>query len=185
MSTVALYGGTFDPPHIAHVLVACWAGVAAEVDEVLVVPTFRHAFGKDATPYEHRRRMTELAMRDLRKVTISDIERDLGGESRTYHTLQALRRQRPQAQFRLVIGADILEETHAWYRWDDVAAMAPPLVVGRHGYPLPADCPLAMPEISSTEVRRRLARGEPATGLVPPAVAAYVAAHGLYREGSE
>ncbi len=180
MMTVAIFGGTFDPPHIAHVLVACWAQVAAEIDEVLVVPTFQHAFGKTAAPYEHRRRMTELAMRDLRKVEISDIERDLGGESRTYHTLVALRERRPDASFRLVVGADILGQTQAWHRWEDIAAMAPPLVVGRRGYPLPPQCPIAMPDVSSTEIRARLRRGEPTTGLLPPAVASYIAAHGLY-----
>ncbi len=181
MTTVALFGGSFDPPHVGHVLVACWASVATDVDEVLVVPTFRHAFGKKATAYEHRRRMTELAMQGLRDVTLSDIERDMGGESRTYDTLEALRASRPGTNFRLVIGADILEQTHAWYRWNDVVAMAPPLVVGRLGYPLPPDCPLAMPEISSTEVRERLGRGESVTGLVPPAVATYASSHGLYR----
>ncbi|HJL05720.1 MAG TPA: nicotinate (nicotinamide) nucleotide adenylyltransferase [Polyangiaceae bacterium LLY-WYZ-15_(1-7)] len=180
---VAVFGGSFDPPHVGHVLVACWARVAAAVDEVLVVPTYAHAFGKRSAPYADRRAMLELALEGLRGVRISDVERDLGGESsRTLHTLQALAKRTPGARFRLVIGADILAETHRWHRWEDVAALAPPLVVGRGGYPLPDECPFTMPEISSTEVRRRLQAGERAEGLVPPAVLAYARDRGLYRE---
>ncbi len=179
--TIAVFGGTFDPPHVAHVLVACWAGVAADVDRVLVVPTFQHAFGKRTVSYAHRRAMLTLALSGLRDVGISDIERDLGGESRTFHTLEALRPRHPGARFRLVIGADILQETEHWFRWDDVVEMAPPLVVGRTGYPLPPECPLVMPEVSSTEMRRRLGVGESVVGMVPPVVAAYVREHSLYK----
>lgn len=127
MTTLAVFGGSFDPPHIAHVLVACWARLAAPVDRVLIVPTFQHAFGKQSVPFAHRFRMAELAMAPLRDVEVSDIERELGGESRTFHTLEALSKRYPGASFRLVIGADILNETHKWFRWEEVAAMAPPL----------------------------------------------------------
>lgn len=178
---LAVFGGSFDPPHVAHVLVACWARAAGGADRVLVIPTFEHAFGKKSVPYEHRRKMAELAFADLPFVSIDDTERDLGGESRTFHTLEALAKKNPGASFRLVIGADILTETHRWYRWDDVARLAPPLVVGRGGYPLPPECPLEMPEVSSTDLRRDIAAGTPIRGRVPSPVIAYIETHGLYR----
>lgn len=181
MTQVAVFGGSFDPPHIAHVLCACWARAVADIDRVLIVPTYQHAFGKDSVAFEQRVQMCELAFQDIRGVEISLIEKELGGESRTYHTLRALQKEMPEAKFRLVIGADILEQTERWFRWADVEAMAPPLVVGRDGYPLPdPDCPVILPNVSSTEVRRRLSEREPAEGFVPAAVLDHIKAHQLY-----
>lgn len=186
--TVAVYGGSFDPPHVAHVLVACWARVSAGVDRVLVVPTWRHAFDKRSAPYEDRVRMCELAMAPIEGVTVSRIERTLQ-ESRTLLVLEALQEAHPDAALRLVIGTDILPSTPRWHRWDAVAALAPPLLVGRRGYPADEaalaahgleEPPLTMPELSSTEIRRRLKLGEDVSGRVPPTVAAYARERGLY-----
>ena len=181
MSVLAVFGGSFDPPHVAHVLVACWARTAGGVDRVLVVPTYQHAFGKQSVAYEDRREMARLAFADLPFVTIDDTERTLGGESRTFHTLNALAEAYPDDTFRLVIGADILADTDRWYRWDEVARLAPPLVVGRGGYPLPPECPLEMPEVSSTELRADIAAGRSIAGRVPRPVLEYIEARGLYR----
>ncbi|MEM1417054.1 MAG: nicotinate (nicotinamide) nucleotide adenylyltransferase [Myxococcota bacterium] len=181
---LAVYGGSFDPPHVAHVLVAAWAKSVAAVDEVLVVPTWAHAFGKRSAPFEHRVAMCEAAFRDLPFVRVSRIEQTLGAPSRTWRTLEALRKERPDARFRLVIGADILGDTHRWERWDEVAAAAPPLVVGREGHaPAPGPCPVALPDVSSTEIRDRLAAREPVEGWLPPGVAQIVLDRGLYVDG--
>ena len=185
MSVIAVFGGSFDPPHVAHVLVACWARAAGGVDRVLVIPTYAHAFGKKSVAYEARRTMAKLAFADLPFVAIDDTERDLGGESRTFHTLESLAKRHPGDSFRLVIGADILAETDRWYRWDDVARLAPPLVVGRGGYPLPPECPLEMPEVSSTQLREDIAAGVSITGRVPSPVIDYIEAHGLYRAAED
>ncbi|MAQ19547.1 MAG: nicotinate (nicotinamide) nucleotide adenylyltransferase [Sandaracinus sp.] len=185
---IAVYGGSFDPPHVAHVLVACWARVSGDVDRVLVVPTFEHAFGKRSAPYEDRVTMCERAFGLVAGCEVSRIEEELGA-SRTLPVLQALHERHPGARFRLVIGTDILPDTPKWHRWDEVARLAPPLVVGRAGHEPPADLlaehgldalPLTMPELSSTEVRRRLGAGESVTGMVPTAVAEYVRDRGLY-----
>lgn len=178
---MAVFGGSFDPPHVAHVLVACWARAAGGVDRVLVIPTFKHAFGKKSAAYNHRFAMCELAFADLPFVRIDDTERQLGGESRTFHTLEALAKRNPGDSFRLVIGADILGDTERWFRWDDVARIAPPLVVGRGGYPLPPECPLEMPEVSSTQLRTDIGEGTSVDGRIPTPVANYIREHGLYR----
>lgn len=179
MTTFAIFGGSFDPPHIAHTLVAAWA-LARGMDEVLVIPTFEHAFGKKSVPFEHRLAMSELAMAPLRSVRVLTTERDLGGESRTFHTLMALKKQFPSANFRLLIGADILKDADRWFRWDDLSRKAPPLVVGRQGYELTDPEAIVLPEVSSTEIRRRLGSGESVTGLLAPQVERYLQHHKLY-----
>ncbi len=193
---IAVYGGSFDPPHIAHVLVAAWARAIGHVDRVLVIPTLEHALGKEpGATFEQRFAMCELAMSGLRGVEVDAIERDLGGPSRTFVTLEALAERYAGsggATFRLIVGADILGETDRWYRWPDVAALAPPLVVGRRGYPAPDGLSVEMPEVSSTRVRQAFAScegpGDPhdeALGAwLPHAVRAYADAHALYRSAA-
>lgn len=179
--TVAVYGGSFDPPHVAHLLAATWVATCTEVDHVLIVPTFAHALGKEArASFDHRLAMCEALARDVPRCTVSDIERSLPSPSRTLHTLEALSQARPGARFRLVVGADIARDTSRWHRWDDIVAIAPPLWLGRAGYAAHEAATITFTEMSSTDIRARLSRGEPVRGLVPNAVADYIEAHALY-----
>ncbi len=179
---IAVYGGSFNPPHLAHQM-ACLAVLETErIDRILMVPTWKHAFGKDLAPYDDRVEMCRIAAALFGGlVEVSTIESELGdGASRTYHTLVALAAREPGASFRLLVGADVLTEKESWYRWDDVVAMAPLIVVGREGVAGEAHA-FQLPAISSTEVRARLARGESADPLVPRSVLDYIAERGLYR----
>ncbi len=179
--TVAIFGGSFDPPHVAHVLVVASVLATTDVDRIVVIPTYQHPLEKRAhAPFEHRVAMCEIAFRDLRRVELSRIEQELGGASRTLRTLEELRRRMPSVAMRLVIGADLLAETSRWYAFDRIERLAPPLVVGRAGYAAPPENEVAIPDVSSTEIRERLGRGADLDGLVPRAVAAYVEEHGLY-----
>ena len=177
---VAVFGGSFNPPHVAHTLVASYVLAATSVDRLLLVPTAKHPFDKQLADFEHRLRMCELAMAPLARVQVSDIEYRLGGESRTLRTLEALARAEPSTRLRLVIGSDLLPETPKWHNFAAIEALAPPIVVQRAGHRTDPDKP-CMPEVSSTEVRRRLQAREPTEGLLSPAVAAYIDAHNLYR----
>lgn len=180
--TLAVYGGSFNPPHIAHQM-ACLAVLETEkVDRILMVPTWKHAFGKELAPYEDRIEMCRMAAALFGGlVEVSTIESELGeGGSRTYHTLRALAAREPGASFRLLVGADVLAEKDSWYRWDEVVAMAPLIVVGREGAGAGGHA-FQLPAISSTEVRARLARGASAEPLVPRSVLDYIAGRGLYR----
>lgn len=180
---IAVFGGSFDPPHVAHVLVVSWVLSATDVERVVVVPAFVHPFAKPLTAFEHRARMVELAMRDLARVDVSRVEAELGGDGRTLFTLEELARRMPSKRLRLVVGADLLTEASKWYAFDRVCALAPLLVVGRVGYPGAASAAsIELPNVSSTEVRRRLRAGEPVDGLVPTAVARYARDHALYRD---
>ena len=181
--TVAIFGGSFNPPHLAHQMVCLVALETAAVDEVWMLPTYRHAFGKELAPFDDRVEMCRIAARAFGgRVLVDPIERELGGESRTLHTLTALSTRHPGTAFRLLVGEDILAEKHLWYRWDDVVALAPPLVVGRTGAPqAETDAGFDLPAISSTDVRARIARGASPVPLVSRAVSDYIAGRGLYR----
>jgi nicotinate-nucleotide adenylyltransferase len=187
--SVAIFGGSFNPPHLAHQMVCLVALETEPVDEVWMVPTYQHAFGKALAPFADRVAMCRLAAAAFGgRVVVSEIEQELGaqeakkdpvGVSRTFHTLTALGARHPDLAFRLLVGEDILAETHLWHRWDDIVAMAPPIVVGRSG--ALAGSVFDLPAISSTDVRARIARGETAVPLVSRPVMDYIAGRGLYR----
>ena len=179
---VAIYGGSFDPPHLGHVLSVAWTLSATEVDAVWVVPTWKHAFDKEhCAAFEQRMSMCKLAFSIFQAVEISDIEQRLGGTSRTLHTLRTLVNEHSDTAFRLLIGADVLPTTDRWHRWDEVVKIAPPLVVGRDGSALPEGCPISIPNINSTELRSGLASARDLTGLVPDSVIEHIRSQGLYQ----
>ena len=106
------------------------------------------------------------------------VEADLAGPSLTLRTLEELHRRMPDTLLRLVMGADLVAELHKWHRFDAIEALAPPLVVGRAGHG--AVDGVALPDVSSTEVRRRLRAGENVVALVPTRVRDYSRTSGLY-----
>lgn len=181
--TIALFGGAFDPPHIGHLLVSAYVIANEEVDQLWLMPAFRHAFEKEMSPFPHRLEMCLLLARLFRKgVTATSVESELEGKGYTIDTLRHLQTRYPSHRFRLVIGTDILGETEAWKDFDEIERLAPPIVIARAGFPHPraAEKP-EMPDVSSTEVRRRLRAGEEIAHLVPRTVRAYIQAAGLYR----
>ena len=118
--------------------------------------------------------MRARAARICSRVEVSRIEQELDGPSLTLRTLEELQRREPGRELRLVIGSDLLAETHAWHRFDRICELAPLIVVQRAGHVTDPAVP-ALPDISSTEARRRLRAGEPTTGLLSPRVADYAA----------
>ncbi|MCW5806227.1 MAG: nicotinate-nicotinamide nucleotide adenylyltransferase [Deltaproteobacteria bacterium] len=192
MTRVALFGGSFNPPHAAHQLVALYVLETQPVDELWFVPVYSHPFGKALAPYEHRVAMCELVAEALGpRCRVSRAEEELAQRpgfvaSRTVDLVHHL--AAPDRTLRLVVGADILGETGKWYRWSDVVAAAPLIAVGRSGHEVPAGSAVtgvAMPEVSATQVRELLAAGGPETpeltGLLPKRVLRYIATHHLYQ----
>jgi nicotinate-nucleotide adenylyltransferase len=180
---VAIFGGSFNPPHVAHVLAATAVLLTYDVDALLVVPTFQHPFAKSLAPYEHRVKMCELGMGWLPKVSISRVEEELGGESRSLRTVEHLARIQPDWELRFVIGSDILLEARKWHGFDAICALAPLIVLGRIGFDGKNVPPALLPDVSSTEVRAALAAGDYGrlAALVPREVLAYIQREGLYR----
>ncbi|MCB9761556.1 MAG: nicotinate (nicotinamide) nucleotide adenylyltransferase [Alphaproteobacteria bacterium] len=175
---IAVYGGSFNPPHVGHGMVAAWLLWTRRADRVWLLPAFQHAFDKSLAPFEARCGMCAQLAREVGTgVEVCAVEAELPTPSYTYNTLRALRERHPTDRFRLVIGADNLAQIDLWYRWDGIQAEFSPIVVGRQGFPPVPDAP-QFPGISSTEVRRRVAGGEPFAHLVPAAIRDQV--HALY-----
>lgn len=177
---VGFFGGSFNPPHVSHVLAVSYVLATQPLDLVLVVPCFDHPLGKELTPFTHRRAMCERAFEHLRRVEVSAIEQEMGETSRTLHTVRALQAAHPDWTLRLIIGADILNETERWYGWSELVQIAPPLVLGRLGHPRPDAPPSVVPQISSSDIRDRLARGLAVDEIVPRQVIEYARERGLY-----
>ncbi len=167
---VAIYGGSFNPPHVGHAMVAAWLRWTDLADEVCLVPTFAHAFGKRLLPFELRMALCDALADSVGPgVRTEPIERDLPPPSYTIDTLEALADRHPDHTFRLVVGADVLPDTPRWKAWAAIESRFDPIIVGRGGYPPIAGVP-TFPTVSSTEIRDALRAGAPVDLLVPKAV---------------
>lgn len=190
---VGVFGGTFDPPHLGHLVIAAWARDALALDQVLFVPAGQppHKRGRKLTPARHRLAMIRLATRGNPAFKVSTWELDRRGPSFTIDTLQHLSNSR-QVQLHLVVGADSLDDFRAWHRPDEILALARLAVAGRPGSGSRGEAwarrtkrvdwignPLI--EISSTLVRERVAGGYSCRYLVPGPVWSYIERHRLYR----
>lgn len=180
---IALYGGSFNPPHVAHQLACAYvlASARPRVAEVWMVPTWKHPFDKQLAPYADRLAMCELAAEVFcGRVRISRVEEELGGESYTLSTVRELKQRHPGHHFSMVIGADLLAERERWHRWPELRQEIDFIVLGRAGYASGQATEVALPEVSSTDVRTRLQKDQPVDGLLDAQVIDYVRKHGLY-----
>jgi nicotinate-nucleotide adenylyltransferase len=178
---VALLGGSFNPPHVGHLLAAHYVRATQGVDEVWLMPTYVHPFGKVTVPFEHRVRMCERLCEDSAGwLKTSRVESEVGKDGRTVDTLEFLQARHPEHRYSLIIGSDILKDLPYWKDFPRLQRMARVLVLYRAGYPAneAVGPPLAL--VSSTEIRDRLARGDMPTDLVPRAVLSYAREHHLY-----
>jgi len=186
--TIALFGGSFNPPHVCHVLASAYVLACTDVDALWWMPVGRHPFDKDRllASAHHRLAMCRRAAASLGdRVQVSDFEIRRGGVNHTVDTLEALRATHPDVAFRLVVGADVLAESAAWKDFDRVVRLAPLIVIGRQGHPTPPGvraCP-PLPDVRSSTVRARLRAGLRCDHLVPASVLTYIEAEGLYGVG--
>jgi nicotinate-nucleotide adenylyltransferase len=179
---VALFGGSFNPPHVAHQLAALYVLETAAVDALWFVPAFEHAFGKPLVAFDDRLAMCQLAAAALGpRVQVSDVERTLGGRSLTLRTVRRLIELHPEHAFSLVIGSDLQADVSTWYGAEELVRTIPFIVVGRAGAAPAENAAVAMPDVSSSAVRAALAAGKPVDGLVPRAVLDYIVRKGLYK----
>lgn len=188
---IGVLGGSFDPPHDGHLALARAAAAQLGLDRVLLVPAWAppHKPGGPTMPPDRRLAMARAAVHGDSLLGVSTIEIDRQGTSYTAETLEQLAHDHPGAQLWFIMGADQLEGFAGWSRPERIVQLARLAVAWRPGAGDPAMEHLAgpvaagridvvdMPEvpISSTEVRRRLARGDDVSGMVPAAVAALLA----------
>lgn len=181
---VALFGGSFDPPHVAHQLACLYALATKDIDQVWMVPCFQHAFDKRSAPFGHRAALCRLAAAAIPRVQVCTIEEELGGPSYTLVTVRALQARYPEHEFQIMIGADLVKERERWHGWDELSRLVPFLVLGRAGSGaevLEGEDQVVLPAVSSTRARALLKAGQRPTGLVAREVLDYIEEHGLYR----
>ncbi|MDP6933491.1 MAG: nicotinate (nicotinamide) nucleotide adenylyltransferase [Myxococcota bacterium] len=171
---VAVYGGSFNPPHVAHAMVAAWLLWTEQVDEVWLIPVYHHAFegqqDKKLAVYEDRVAWCRALAQDVGSgVRVDTIESLLPRPSYTIDTLRALSSSHPEHRFRLVIGADVLPQLPRWRDWEAIESEFAPVVVGREGFD-GAGHGVCFPQVSSTEIRRRLSVGDPVDHLLTRSV---------------
>ena len=167
---IAIYGGAFDPPHIAHVFAVSYLLGRDDVDSVWVLPTARHAFGKSMAPFEARVRMLARTLRplDADRVVISTFEQTAALSGYTYDTLAVLAARHPEHDFAIVLGADNLDASDRWYRFDDLVGQWPVIALGRPGHEAAMHrwaeapwmrCGPTLPDVSSTAIREAIRAG--------------------------
>lgn len=185
--TLAVYGGSFDPPHVGHVLAVQYLLSVGLAERVLVVPVYQHALEKKLTPFEDRFEMCRRAFSSDSRVEVTDIERGLPRPNYTLFTLEKLRESFPGESLRLVVGADVLAEASHWHRFDEVRKLAPLLVLGRAGVTCEEAPDAILPDVSSTEARTWWRADAPddtkskRERLIPFAVREVIEARGLYQ----
>ena len=167
---IAVFGGSFNPPHVGHALVTSWLHLTDRADEVWLVPAFRHAFDKALAPWERRLEWAAALASALGPwVRVEPIEAELPVPSYTIRTLDTLSARSPEHRFSLVIGADVAAQLSLWRDAERLRAQYPLIVVGRQGC-APVPSAPDFPDVSSTVIRARLQAGEPVDHLVPAAV---------------
>ena len=202
---IGISGGTFDPFHRGHLEPVLAAREKMEWDRVMYIPAFVQPFKQNrthASPY-HRFAMVAAATLDHDFISASPMELERGKVSYTVETLEELRKQHPDDTLDWIIGDDNFEKLHEWRQVDRILELANFAVLVRHHHEAPpqfkslvceaherpkhgAFAFAANPtiEISSTDIRDRLERGQPIDELVPPPVSRYIHHYGLYRKAN-
>lgn len=190
---IGLFGGSFDPPHLAHLIVAETVREQFQLDQIWWIPAFQPPHKADVllADAHHRLEMTRRATHDHPGFAVSDVEVRRTGTSYTIDTVRTLQEAHPDYAFFLLIGGDSLRLFETWHQPEAIAARIPLLVYRRPGTadvaPAPfledrvrfAHAPLI--DISATDIRARVHEGRSIRYLVSDAVRAYIEAEGLYR----
>ncbi len=190
---LGIFGGTFDPPHIGHLLVATDAFEALSLTRLVFVPTGRQPLKADVitAPAAARLAMTRRLVGDDERFGVDSIEIDRDGLSFTIDTLRAFAEREPEAERYFLLGADAWRSFPRWRSPDEIMRLATVVVLTRGGEPIgpvssglraPRVLPTRRIDISSTEIRSRVRAGLSLRGFVPEAVREYIERNGLYHE---
>jgi nicotinate-nucleotide adenylyltransferase len=186
---IGILGGTFDPPHVGHLIVASDVCAALELDRLLLVPSASppHKQGQVRATAEQRLEMVRAAVADDARFLVDDIELRRPGASYSVDTLRAFQLRYPRADLFFVIGADQFREFHSWREPDEVARLARLVVVTRDGDTVSGESAYAFEpvsvtriDLSATDVRRRIRAGESIRYFVPDPVRELIEREGLY-----
>lgn len=186
---VGILGGTFNPVHLAHLVMADQAGKNLGLDEVYLIPSYQppHVDEKKTIDASHRLKMLELAIADNPFLKIETIELTRKGKSYTYDTMKALTQNNPETDYYFIIGGDMVEYLPKWYKIDELVTMVNFVGIQRTGYTTETPYPVIwvdVPEIdiSSTKIRQKIQQGCSVRYLVPDKVIDYIQKEGLYQD---
>ncbi|GEM_PF-56198 len=187
---VGILGGTFNPPHVGHALLAHAMLATENIDELWIIPVYKHPFGKGMVDFDARVELCRRAFSKLGdKVRVVEIERDLPKPSYTVQTLSALHAVRPGITPTLIIGSDIVPELPRWNEPEKLPILSNIIVVPRQGAPLltnPDTIDLKiyrgfrLPKVSSSAIKRAIRSGDSIDGLLDLEVLKYIQEHQLY-----
>ena len=187
MKKVGILGGTFNPPHIGHCIIANEVLHALQLDEVRLMPNAiaPHKDIEEGATAAQRLEMVRLAIQDVQGLYIEPFELERGGVSYSYETMQQLKEREPSTEFYFIIGGDSIDSLHTWYRIDELANLVKFVGVNRPGTKSMSMYNVQMvdiPEIylSSSLIRKRIQRGETIQYLVPNAVAEFIRKERIY-----
>lgn len=194
---IGLFGGSFDPPHVGHLLVAQDAIDALALDHLLVIPAAQQPLkGLDQTPAVHRLAMVEACFDGVPRLQVDPVEITRGGLSFMVDTVEEVRRRWPSSQLHLLVGSDVVPTLPRWREPERLLEMVQLVVLYRDTNEAVADnteipgggqaqrLATRRVDVSSTEIRTRVRQGLSIRGFVPDSVAAYIASTGLYLEKS-
>ena len=183
---IAIFGGTFDPIHRAHVVIAREAADRLHLDRVLFVPAAHPPWKDSSTSYGHRLKMVELACEGDARLEASRLEEG-ARKSYSIDTVERVQKLYPGARLYFIIGTDAFAEVEKWHRADDLLRVVDFVVVARPGHSFTAPPGARMHrldtlalEVSSSAIRRELAAGRATTDLAPTVIA-YIREHSLYQ----
>ncbi len=192
---LGIFGGSFDPPHVGHLLVAQDARDALHLDRLLVIPAAQQPLKEaEQTPAVHRLAMVRAAFADVPGIEVDPVEIDRGGLSFMVDTVEAVRRRFPGARIHLLVGEDVVPTLPRWHEPERLLAMVELVVLTRASGAAAGEdlregrtaqavrLATRRVDVSSTEIRARVRDGRSLKGFVPDAVATYIASTGLYRE---
>lgn len=190
---IGLLGGTFDPPHLGHLIMAEEARLSAQLDEVWFLPTFLPPHkDREVTDAQQRIEMLKRAIFSNPYFKVNLIEQERKGRSYTIDTIQLLKNQYPEHTFRFIIGGDMVEDLPNWHRFEDLKHMIGFIGINREGYELNHDRDLNLLEVtiptidvSSTTIRARLREGLSCRYFMPENVCLYIEENGLYGQSDD
>jgi nicotinate-nucleotide adenylyltransferase len=181
---IGIYGGTFDPVHHGHLILARQALEEFELDRVVFVPAAESPFKTQnhTAPASHRLAMLRLALKGERRFSVDALEIERGGVSYSIDTVKAFRARHPKAKYFLLVGEDNADRFTEWHRFEELKELVNFIVLSRSEGFQSDEYPVVQRrlEISSTEIRNRVANEESITYLVPEAVVDYIKRHQLY-----
>jgi len=182
---LALYGGTFDPVHHGHLILARDAIERLQLDGVVFIPAgiSPHKLENASTPAHLRREMLELAIAGEPRFSMDDCELRREGPSFTVDTVESLRARHPDTEFFYLVGDDNAAKLHTWHRFEDLRRLVQFVVFHRAESAVPhayTNLPRRI-DISATEIRERIAHGASIRYLIPETVREFIEHHSLYR----